>query len=55
MKIQLLNIVKYRSRCFTGDPSAYIDKKYDRMKKSNQQQHTQCFLKEELPENKQAV
>lgn len=28
-QLQLINIVKYRSECFKGDPSTYINKKYD--------------------------
>lgn len=27
--LQLLNLIKYRSACFTGDPSTYINMKND--------------------------
>lgn len=29
-QLQLINIVKYRSECFTGDPSTFINMKYDK-------------------------
>lgn len=34
IQLQLINTVKHIGGCFTGDPSIYINKEYDRKKKN---------------------
>lgn len=43
-QLQLINTVKHIGRCFTGDPSTYINRKYDRKKKKSKEQ--QQFITE---------